>query len=113
MLHVCFISISIIQEKDQLDLLCPSQYLQFGFARDDFNRSCGCLDRKCKSKVSKRTKKAIHKHSLELRSQMNSHAGLEPVDSSSVQNSISSPSSAMTGSGQTRTIESSCTPSPV
>ena len=62
-------------------LISSRLYLQFGFARNDFNRWCGCLDRKCRARVAKRARKKMAQHSKTLRSR----SGLEPVDSSSVQ----------------------------
>ena len=82
-----------------VNLLCL--YLQYGFARDDFNRCCGFLDRRCKKSVAKKTKKTIEKHSQELMSGMEIQSGMHAVDSSSMQ----SPTSTTSGSERTQTKE--------
>jgi len=84
-----------------INLLCL--YLQFGFARDDFHRCCGCLDRKCRAGVAKRARKVMHKHSVELQSR----SGLQPVDSSSartIQTGSGSPLSAFSPSATSNTM---------
>jgi len=41
-----------------INLICL--YLQFAFAQKEYNALCGCLDRKCREMMTKRTRRSIH-----------------------------------------------------
>lgn len=58
--HVLDITITI---DCSINLIC--MYLQFGFAKNHYQRCCGCMDRLCRGAITKRTKSSIHKLSVE------------------------------------------------
>ena len=62
-----------------INLLCL--YLQFAFAADDYKKCCGSLDSYCRTVVSNRMKRIMHKESLEMRMRIEHVLHVKETDS--------------------------------